>query len=214
MESNFLDSLAKRLKGELPGSQAHEPLRAVATGKNIPTFEHKQPPRPGCVLILLYQNAGEIYFPLIKRTDYKGLHSGQISLPGGKMEEGETENETALRETFEEIGVEPAKIEVIGKLSKFHVIPSNFLVTPVVATIDFVPNFIPDPREVDKVIHARLHDLIQEEAVITKEIIAAGQFKLNAPHFEVEGEMVWGATAMMLNEFRVVIREISDYKNF
>ncbi len=211
MKSNFLDTLAKRLTSELPGSNAHEPLRAVPAGKVIPKFEHKQPPRPGSVLILLYEENGELFFPLIKRTDYKGLHSGQISLPGGKKEEGETENETALRETFEEIGVDPAKVEVIGHLSKFFVIPSNFIVTPVIAKIDHKPNFIPDPREVDRIIQANLTDLIHEEAIHTKEILAANQFRLQAPHFEVEGEVVWGATAMMLNEFRLVVREIMSF---
>lgn len=208
MKSDFLDILVKRLTSELPGSTAHEPLRAVPTGSVVPTFKHKQPPKPGSVLILLYEDEGEIHFPLIKRTDYKGLHSGQISLPGGKKEQGETENETAIRETFEEIGVNPAKVEVIGHLSKFFVIPSNFIVTPVVARIDHKPNFIPDPREVARVLQGRLSDLVHDDAIQTKEIVAANQFRLNAPHFEVEGEIVWGATAMMLNEFRMVIRDV------
>ena len=206
--NDFIAVLSKRLADNLPGNKAHEPLRAVPTGKVIPKFEHVSPPRAGSVLILLYEQEGEHYFPLIKRTDYKGLHSGQISLPGGKKEKGETEEQTALRETFEEIGVDPLAVKIIGQLSNFFVIPSNFMVTPFVASIDYKPAFIPDPREVDKIIQANLHNLIDDDAITTAEILAAGQFKLNAPHFKVEDEIVWGATAMMLNELRMVVREI------
>jgi 8-oxo-dGTP pyrophosphatase MutT (NUDIX family) len=162
----------------------------------------------GSVLILFYRDNGELFFPLIKRTDYKGLHSGQISLPGGKKEGDETDDETAIRETHEEIGVDPAHIKVIGHLSRFHVIPSNFIVTPIVASIDHKPKFIPDPREVNRIIQVNLSDLIHKDAIFTSEILAAGKFKLNAPHFLVEQEIVWGATAMMLNELRIITQEI------
>ncbi len=208
MSDSFFNNLAQRLTTELPGNRAHEALRAVPTGKDIPNFTHLAPPKPGSVLILLYEDRGEHYFPLIKRTDYKGLHSGQVSLPGGKKEQNETEEETALRETYEEIGITPSKVKIIGRLSKFFVIPSNFMVTPIVAMIDHKPTFIPDPREVDKIIQANLTSILHDNAIVTKEILAAERFRLNAPHFEVEGEMVWGATAMMLNELRMIIREI------
>ena len=96
MSDSFLTDLSNRLTKELPGNKAHEVLRAVPTGKVIPNFVHKTPPKPGSVLILLYEEGGEHYFPLIKRTDYKGLHSGQISLPGGKKERDETPEETGV----------------------------------------------------------------------------------------------------------------------
>jgi hypothetical protein len=88
------------------------------------------------------------------------------------------------------------------------VIPSNFLVVPVIAYMDSRPVFIPDKREVVRVIEARLSDIEPDEAILKKEILAAGQYRLMAPHFEVDGEVVWGATAMMLNELRVCIKEV------
>jgi len=199
-----------RLRANLPGSKVHEPLRARPIGKLLPRFEHKTPPKQGSVLILLYQDNGVIKFPLIKRPIYTGMHSGQVSLPGGKAEPGEEIFQAALREGEEEIGVNKSDIQVIGKLSDFNVIPSNFLVTPVIATIDYIPEFVPDQHEVEKVIHADLAELLREDAIQEKEILAAGQYAMMAPHFLIENEIVWGATAMMLNELRMIVREILD----
>lgn len=202
------ESLQTLLRGPLPGSAAHEPMRAVATGLIRPDFNHKLPPRPGSVLILLYPVGNKIMFPLTKRPEYTGTHSGQISLPGGKAEEGETHIETALREAKEEIGIDPAHAEVIGTLSPFFVIPSNFMVTPVVATMNERPSFAGDPVEVVRIVEGSLTDLVREDAVHVSDIMAARVYPLRAPHFLVEGEIVWGATAMMLNELRVLLREL------
>jgi 8-oxo-dGTP pyrophosphatase MutT (NUDIX family) len=203
-----LDLLAERLRQPLPGQMAHEPLRAIPTGIIKPTFEHSRPPRPGGVVILLYEEEGVLKFPLTKRPDYLGTHGGQISLPGGKAEQGETQIETALREAEEEIGIPRHAIEVIGTLSEFFVIPSNFMVTPVVGYLKQPYQFIPDPKEVVKILYGSINELIKPDAVKVKEIIAARMFPMQAPHFEIEGEVVWGATAMMLNELRMVLREI------
>jgi len=204
--------LADRLKNPLPGSVAHEPLRATPIGLIKPTFEHKVVPKPGSVMILLYEEDGKIFFPLTKRPDYLGTHGGQISLPGGKAEPGETIFETALREAEEEIGIHASNIEIIGTLSEFFVIPSNFMVTPVVGFLRDRADFIPDPKEVVKILHGSLDELIKDDAVQTKEILAAKLFPMLAPYFEIENEIVWGATAMILNEFRWVVQELTRHK--
>ena len=208
MYSRLIENLTERLTLALPSAVAHDPLRAMPIGNVIPRFEHKTPPRPGSVIILLFDDHGVIKFPLIKRAEYQGAHSGQISLPGGKAEAGEDAIETALRECEEEIGVPARDITVLGRLSEFYVIPSNFLVTPVVASIKERPVYNPDPHEVFRVIEADLDDLVRDDAVRVKEILAAGHYRMNAPHFEIENEIVWGATAMMLNELRMVVREV------
>lgn len=208
MYSQLIENLTKRLMQALPSALAHDPLRAIPIGHVVPKFEHKLPPKPGSVLILLYEENGRIRFPLIKRPEYPGAHGGQISLPGGKAELGEDPIETALREGEEEIGILPSSIKVIGRLSEFFVIPSNFLVTPVVAATNDPPLFIPDPYEVERIIIGNLTDLLREDAVRSKEILAAGQYRMLAPHFEIEEEVVWGATAMILNELRFVLQEI------
>src|SRR5690606_4247556 len=103
--------------------------------------------------------------------------------------------------TEEEIGVIQKEIHVLGTLSNFHVLPSNFIITPVVAVTERLPQFIPDPTEVAGIITATVDELVHEQAIKEREITARGTFQMIAPHFEIEGEVVWGATAMMLNEF-------------
>lgn len=206
--SELVPELDKRLKDPLPAGRAHELLRARPVSGQFPDFGHKLPPKPGSVLILLFEDQGTIKVPFTKRATYNGAHSAQISFPGGKAEAGETVLEVALREAEEEIGVHRADVNVIGTLSEFFVVPSNFMVTPVVGWIPYVPVFKPDPREVEKIIYADIEDLIREDAVTEDEILAAGKYPMIAPHFLVEREIVWGATAMMLNEFREVLKEI------
>ena len=205
---SFIEKLRARLKGPLPGSAAHEPLRAVSTGGVRPSFDHKVPPKPGSVLVLLYPDGDQIKFPLTQRAEYTGAHSGQVSFPGGKAEPGENVVQTALREAEEEIGIPASNVTVIGCLSEFFVIPSNFMVTPVVGFLQAKPLFIPDPIEVVKVLEGSVEGLIREDAIHVKEILAARVYQLRAPHFLIDHEIVWGATAMMLNEFRTVLREI------
>lgn len=205
----LIRELDKRLKDPLPATAAHELLRARPVSGQFPDFGHKLPPRPGSVLLLLFEENGVIKLPLTKRATYKGAHSAQISFPGGKAEAGENAVQAALREAEEEIGVHQPDVQVIGQLSDFNVIPSNFIVTPIVGALDYVPVFKPDPREVDKIIYAEIADLIRDDAVYEEEILAAGVYPMIAPHFLIENEIVWGATAMILNEFRVVLREIT-----
>lgn len=203
--------ISARLTRPLPGAAAHEPLRAKPLGPIVPKFEHGVPPRSGSVLLLLCPDSGKILFPLIKRPEYQGMHSGQISLPGGKAEPGESPVDTAIREAHEEIGVKPESVRVLGMLSQFYVIPSNIMVTPVVGVVDCQPDYNPDPTEVVRIVNGNLYDLLPDAAVRIKEIEVAGRYRMLAPHFEIEGEIVWGATAMMLNEFRVILREVIGY---
>lgn len=201
-------ALQDRLLMPLPGADAHDLFRATPVGDVRPLFDHRLPPKPGGVMIMLYEMDGEICFPLIKRPDYTGAHGGQVSFPGGKSEPGEDVLDTALRECEEEIGIQSQSLRVVGKLSEFFVMPSNFMVTPVVAVYEGVPEFVPDKREVARVMKGSLAEIISDEAMRQKEILAAGRYRMMAPHFEIENEVVWGATAMMLNEFRLVVRDV------
>lgn len=210
----LIQKLELRLKADLPAALAHEVMRAVDSSGRPPQFRHSVPPKPGSVLLLLYPGAdGAIHFPLIKRPDYTGTHSGQVSFPGGKAEAGETTIQTALREAEEEVGVHPKDVTVLGVLSNFFVIPSNFMVTPVVGYITRRPDFVPDKIEVVRVLEGDVRSLLPSEAIHTSEILVAKTYRLQAPHFIVDNEMVWGATAMMLNEFRVILNEIIETEN-
>lgn len=191
----------------LPGGAAHEVFRAKPVGDVRPVFTHTHPPRPGGVIILLYEADGSFRFPLIKRPDYEGAHGGQVSLPGGKAESGEDTIQAALRECEEEIGVARAGISVLGTLSDFFVMPSNYLVKPVIASVQTKPVFRPDPFEVSRILEAEVDRIVAEDAIREKEILAAGRYRMIAPHFEIGNEVVWGATAMILNEFRMVLAD-------
>jgi len=206
--TELVGRLTARLKYPLPGSTAHEPLRATPLGELRPKFEHKIPPKPGSVLILLFEDNGLIKFPLTKRPDYNGTHAGQVSLPGGKAEPEEDFIQTALREAEEEIGVPRNEVKVIGRLSDFFVIPSNFMITPVVGYVDAKPTYIPQESEVVKIIEGNVDSLLRDDAIQTKEILAAKIYRLMAPHFLIENEIVWGATAMMLNELRMIVKQL------
>lgn len=202
---SLIQKLEVRLGQELPAALAHEAMRATRPDLTPIQFNHSVPPRPGAVLLLLYPGPdGAINFPLIKRPDYTGAHSGQVSFPGGKAEPGETIIETALREAQEEVGVNPKDVNVLGILSEFFVMPSNFIVTPVVGYMTKRPDFVPDKIEVVRILEGDIRRLMPDEAITTSEIVVAKTVKLRAPHFLIDNEIVWGATAMMLNEFRVI----------
>ena len=197
--------LKERLNQPLPGSLAHEEMKAVPVGEKF-TINHSGNPKPGGVLILLYPNKGEVYLPLILRSSYNGAHSGQISFPGGKSELNESPESTALREAREEIGVNPEAVKLIGKLSPHYVVPSNILVQPVIGVSESKPDFLPDAREVVTVIEFKISSILSPDS-IRNGIIKAGNYTLNAPFFNSEAGNVWGATAMMLNEFRFLLNE-------
>lgn len=197
-----IQRLKNSLSRQLPGKEAQ--MRMSPQPVDMRRFDTKLPSnyRKGAVLILIYPQEKQAFFPLIKRPEYIGVHSGQIAFPGGKMDEGD-ENEvfTALREAEEEVAVNASKVEVLGRMSDLFIPASNFLVSPVIGYVDHIPEFVPEEREVQRIISARVSDIVSPE-IQKKTILEIGnQIKLDTPYFEVEKEMVWGATAMILGEF-------------
>jgi 8-oxo-dGTP pyrophosphatase MutT (NUDIX family) len=162
------------------------------------------------VLILLYPSeTNEISIVLIQRPSYEGVHGGQISLPGGRSEEMDQDlRETALREAKEEIGIDPGKIITIGILSNLYIPPSNYIVLPFLGYIMERPAFRPDPQEVAGIIEIKLKDLLNENNVKHKEIYVRPDLSVFGPCFEIENHTIWGATAMILNEFKEILKKI------
>lgn len=198
--------LTERLRGPLPGVAAHTAMIPfVATGVRF-KYKATMPARRGSVLILLYEDGDGVYFPLIKRPAYTGVHGGQVSLPGGKAEPGENTTETAMREGEEEIGIDSRRVRPVGELTSFTVTVSNIFVTPVVGVYQGTPDFKPDAREVDRILVYSVGELLRQEEILSREILSSGSLPLMAPYFEADDEIIWGATAMVLNEFRMVLR--------
>ena len=167
-------------------------------------------PKRGSVLILIYQENNELLTLFIKRTEYKGVHSGQISFPGGKYEPADLiEERTALRETQEEIGINISEVEIIGKLSDLYIPPSNFLVSPFVGFISSKPSFRLNKKEVAGIIEVSLNTLLNKsENYETGNIKTANNASIQAPFYEIGGYQVWGATAMITSEFTEVLKKI------
>ncbi|MEP1094137.1 MAG: CoA pyrophosphatase [Cyclobacteriaceae bacterium] len=204
----------ERLKREMPGESAHSLMQPkLKNGSNI-RFNHPAKAREGGVLILLYEENGIVKFPLIERQDYDGIHSGQISLPGGKKEETDVDLvQTALREAEEEIGISRSKVHVLGSLTQFFVGASNYDILPVIGMLSTAPEFLPDQREVKEIVTPPVADLLDMERRRTKDIDVRNGYMLSSPYFDLENKMVWGATAMMLSELVSILSEFNSSVN-
>ncbi|OFX90020.1 MAG: hypothetical protein A2W99_08905 [Bacteroidetes bacterium GWF2_33_16] len=203
MLSDFFNDLKIELGKDLPGVSAQLKMAPELR----PSAGNIKGPNAG-VLILLYLNNQDINLVLIQRSEYNGAHSGQISLPGGKYEESDkTLIRTALRESQEEIGIDPNEIEILGLLTPLHIPISNFYVQPVVGRYKSIPIFTPDKTEVDKILEIKLKDLISTENKSSKEFLF-GDKKFEAPIYKPDNLVIWGATAMILSEFIEVISYI------
>lgn len=165
-------------------------------------------PRNAAVMMLFYPKERSTHIVLILRPDYEGVHSGQIALPGGKVEQYDLNyTETALRETQEEIGVETNTITIIKSLTKVYIPPSNFWVHPFLGFTESRPNFIAQKEEVAKIIEVPLSELLEEGNVVPQKITTSYAKNIEVPSFKLNGYVVWGATAMMLSELKISIKQ-------
>ena len=205
----------KLLQAPLPGISAQMEMMPIVPGSD--RFDHSMRGNstPGGVLILIYPHNGELYVPLMLRPEYGGAHSGQVSFPGGKVENGDIDLvHTALRESNEELGIPDEKVEILGNLTELFIIASNFTVSPVIGYLDFRPDFIIDPREVVEVIETPISLLLNKDTVKEKGFKVRQGFTINAPYFDINNHHVWGATAMILSEFLTIFKNYeSNYRS-
>lgn len=202
----MLSLLEKGMKHPLPGKEAQ--LSMSPNPQDLRRFDTKLPlnHRKSAVLILFYPNEDKAFFPLIKRPVYPGVHSGQIALPGGKMEDEDQDViDTALREAWEEVGVLPQQVKLIGKMSDLFIPTSNFLVSPILGYSEEMPDFVPEEKEVARIIETAVSTLYEPTIRKKKILEFSNNFRLDTPYFEVDKEMVWGATAMILSELLQIL---------
>jgi 8-oxo-dGTP pyrophosphatase MutT (NUDIX family) len=199
----FIGKLGLSLKADLPG-----PLSQQRMAPGIRLENRHGSYRDAAVLILLYRKTEKWHFVLMRRPEYDGAHSKQVSLPGGIHEEGDRDMEaTALRETHEELGIEDSGIQILGSLSRLSIPVSGIDVSPFVGYSPDTPEFHPDPSEVEYLIEVPLSDLLAPDNVrLEHRTILCRVVKV--PYFKIGGEKVWGATAMILSEFLDLVRNL------
>jgi 8-oxo-dGTP pyrophosphatase MutT (NUDIX family) len=210
----FLEHVPYLSQTELPGLKAHAIMAPVERLEALENpINASKAPRTAAVLMLFYPKEAETHLVLIVRNSYEGVHSAQVAFPGGKYEE--TDNDfyyTALRETQEEVGVNPEEVELIKSFTPMYIPPSNFMVHPFLGIAKQELRFVPDPTEVARIIELPLAVFLDESIVIETRLTTSYAHEMNVPAFQIENTIVWGATAMMLSELKEVLKSVFETK--
>tara|TARA_B100001250_G_C19546556_1_gene677090 strand:- start:96 stop:719 length:624 start_codon:yes stop_codon:yes gene_type:complete len=206
MNKQFINQLKTRIKDPLPGEKAQS-IMMVKSKNPIQKINNKNEIIPSAVLILLFYNNDKWNFFLTKRTQSVNYHKGQVSLPGGSQEGEETLQETAIRETEEEIGVNSKNINIIGQLTPLYVPVSNFKIFPFIGWIKNKPEIKIQDNEVERIFSISIDNFILESTQKFKKDSLDGK-KVIIPYFDINNEIVWGATSVILSEFKKLILDI------
>ncbi|HEY9115750.1 MAG TPA: CoA pyrophosphatase [Bacteroidales bacterium] len=208
---NQFHSLIKNIESTLsenalPGISAQLNMAPVSRLKEIKNPDSNRVVKKSAVLILFYPENGSTKLVMIKRAIDDSVHSGQIAFPGGKFEAKDKElTMTALRETHEEVGINPELIKIIGKLSTLYIPPSNYDVYPFIAYTLEKPA-MKNNYEVEKIIEIDLKELLAPENITQKTINHRFGKLLDVPCFYIQNEIIWGASAMIISELLEVIK--------
>jgi len=207
----FEKRIVKIEKMELPGEAVQLKMAPMNRLQELKQQAYSmETAKKAGVIALFYPTAKrETNLVLILRKTYKGIHSAQIGFPGGKIEQEDNSLvDTALRETEEEVGVPRDKISIIKKLTQLYIPPSNFFVQPFLGIVNETPKFILETREVEALIEVDLNKFMDERCVTTQILSTSYASNWEVPAFKLNGHIVWGATAMMLNEVRELLRQV------
>jgi|SRR5690554_422732 len=169
----------------------------------------KNAKKAGVMALFYPNNIQETNLVLILRKTYKGVHSAQVGFPGGKLERSDTSiKAAAIRETFEEVGIPVHHIEVLRALTQIYIPPSNYFVQPFIGISKRTPHFIKQDDEVEDILEITLTDFINDANVVTKIVSTSYNVDVMVPAFNLNGHVVWGATAMMLSEIKDLLKQV------
>ncbi len=206
---DFEKRIVKVTKMELPGEAVQlkmAPIERLQELKRI-AIEKKTAKQAGVMSLFYPSEKFETHLILILRKTYKGVHSAQVGFPGGKMEKEDTTiQDAALRETEEEVGISRETISVLKKLTEIYIPPSNFFVQPFLGITSESPKFVPHEEEVEALIEVALEDFMDDANIISQTLSTSYANSIKVPAFKLNGHIVWGATAMMLNEVRELLK--------
>ena len=197
-------TLRVKLAETLPGVEAQMRFAPVTPRSGWRPGHYPDDARSAAALLLVYPGQRGPSIPLTVRASGLAHHAGQISLPGGASDAGETLAETALREAQEEIAVDPPAVQVLGELTPVWVLVSGFTLHPVVGVTHERPAFMPHAGEVAEIIEVSLEDLRDASRIRRGTRLREG-VAVEYPYFDLMGHQVWGATAMILGEFICLI---------
>jgi len=201
---NLINEIESQIQIGTPGEYAHKKM--MPEGR-ILTPEHNTKPTPSAVLIAIYNVSNELYFPLIRRPIYNGSHSGQMALPGGKYETSDKNLiNTALREAYEEVGIKPETVKILGSLSQLFIPLTNMMVLPVLGFLTEAPEYKIDKHEVDKLFTIELKDLLTPSVKKIEKWNLKGN-TIQVPYYYIQKQKVWGASAMILSEFEHILNQ-------
>lgn len=207
----FLISISKIKNIPLPAQTSQFKMSPPFRLELLELFKEpmKNAKRAGVMALFYPDEMHQTKLVLILRKTYKGVHSAQISFPGGKFEPHDNSLEkTAIRETFEEIGVSQQSIEVIKQLTEVYIPPSNFYVQPFLGIVNHTPKFSKQDNEVEEVIEVLLHHFIDDSNVVSTPVETSYNVKVKVPAYKLNGHVVWGATAMMLSEIKDLLKNV------
>jgi 8-oxo-dGTP pyrophosphatase MutT (NUDIX family) len=202
--NDFLNIIPKLTKMPLPGEKSQLQMAAVERLEELQklTLANKTP-KEAATMMLIYPKNDVPYFVLIERMISHGTHSGQIAFPGGRAEKEDQDfSITALRETEEEVGIAMSDQHLIRSATPIYIPPSNYLVRPYLAFAKASLSFTPQPSEVKSIIEVPLMELMDSSNISTYNLSTSYMEKVDVPCFLLQNQIVWGATAMMLYEFR------------
>lgn len=202
----FVEEIKTVLQEPLPGHEA-QLIMGSEFYRNLNTHPSKATNyKKSAVCLLFYTKEERIHFLLIKRPDTHKFHAGQIAFPGGSCDENETYQETALRELKEETGISITSKNVLGALSPFYIPVTNFYIQPIVAFTREPLAFVKS-MEVEQFLEVPLTDLLDESIIAETEVMMKAGLKTKTPYFNVQGFILWGATAMMLSELKELLKQ-------